>query len=213
MKIEWIGHACFRMTAESGTTVVTDPYDESVGIRMMKIPCDMATISHEHHDHNHVAMLEGSPKIFHAVQSGQVGDVSTQAMASYHDDRNGTLRGSSVVRIFNIDGLKVVHMGDQGCMPGEAALDMIMDADVMMIPVGGFYTIDAQGAKDIIDYAHTKCVIPMHYKTAHCTVPIAGVEPFLKLMGAEGLQPVDELNVTAGAVPQGVVLMRAKAEY
>lgn len=213
MKIEWIGHACFRMTAESGTTVVTDPYDESVGIRMMKIPCDMATVSHEHHDHNNVDMLEGKPIVVRRAHPGQVGGVITQAIASYHDDRNGALRGSSIVRVFYIDDLKVVHMGDQGCMPGEAALDMITDADVMMIPVGGFYTIDAQGAKDIIDYAHPKCVIPMHYKTAHCTYPIAGVEPFLKLMGAEGLQPVDELNVTAGDVPQGVVLMRAKAEY
>lgn len=173
----------------------------------------MATVSHEHHDHNNVDMLEGKPIVVRRAHPGQVGGVITQAIASYHDDRNGALRGSSIVRVFYIDDLKVVHMGDQGCMPGEAALDMITDADVMMIPVGGFYTIDAQGAKDIIDYAHPKCVIPMHYKTAHCTYPIAGVEPFLKLMGAEGLQPVDELNVTAGAVPQGVVLMRAKAEY
>lgn len=166
MKIEWIGHACFRMTAESGTTVVTDPYDESVGIRMMKIPCDMATVSHEHHDHNNVDMLEGKPIVVRRAHPGQVGGVITQAIASYHDDRNGALRGSSIVRVFYIDDLKVVHMGDQGCMPGEAALDMITDADVMMIPVGGFYTIDAQGAKNIIDYAHPKCVIPMHYKTA-----------------------------------------------
>ena len=135
MKIEWIGHACFRMTAESGTTVVTDPYDESVGIRMMKIPCDMATISHEHHDHNNVDMLEGKPIVVRKARPGQVGGVITQAIASYHDDRNGALRGSSIVRVFYIDDLKVVHMGDQGCMPGEAALDMITDADVMMIPV------------------------------------------------------------------------------
>lgn len=213
MKMEWIGHACFRMMSANGTTVVTDPYDESVGIRMMKVPCDMATISHEHHDHNNVEMLEGSPKIFHAVQSGQAADVSTQAMASYHDDRNGTLRGSSVVRIFDIDGLKVVHMGDQGCMPGGNVLEMIADADVMMIPVGGFYTIDAQGAKAILDRVHPKCVIPMHYKTAHCAYPIAGVEPFLRLMGAENVQPVDELTVMPDHVPQGVVVMKAKAEY
>lgn len=213
MKMEWIGHACFRMTSEGGTTVVTDPYDESVGIRMMKIPCDMATISHEHHDHNNIDMLEGSPKIVRTARPGQVGGVITQAIASYHDDRNGALRGSSVVRVFHIDGLKVVHMGDQGCMPGEAVLEMIADADVMMIPVGGFYTIDAQGAKAIIDDAHPRCVIPMHYKTAHCTYPIAGVEPFLKLMGAEEVQPVDELNAMPGHVPQGVVVMKAKAEY
>ena len=83
MKIEWIGHACFRMTAESGTTVVTDPYDESVGIRMMKIPCDMVTVSHEHHDHNNVGMLEGKPIDRPPGRIGQVGGVITRAIASY----------------------------------------------------------------------------------------------------------------------------------
>ena len=213
MKIEWIGHACFRMTAESGTTVVTDPYDESVGIRMMKIPCDMATVSHEHHDHNNVDMLEGKPIVVRKAHPGQVGGVITQAIASYHDDRNGALRGSSIVRVFYIDDLKVVHMGDQGCMPGENVLERIADADVMMIPVGGVYTVDAQGAKAILDRVHPKCVIPMHYKTAHCAYPIAGVEPFLEIMGAEGAQPVDALDVTPEHVPQGVVVMRAKAEH
>ena len=90
---------------------------------------------------------------------------------------------------------------------------MIADADVMMIPVGGVYTVDAQGAKAILDRVHPKCVIPMHYKTAHCAYPIAGVEPFLRLMGAEDAQPVDALDVTPEHVPQGVVVMRAKAEY
>ena len=213
MKIEWIGHACFRMTAESGTTVVTDPYDESVGIRMMKIPCDMATVSHEHHDHNNVDMLEGKPIVVRRAHPGQVGGVITQAIASYHDDRNGALRGSSIVRVFYIDDLKVVHMGDQGCMPGEAALDMITDADVMMIPVGGFYTIDAKGAKEIVDLTPPECVIPMHYKTKHCVYPIAGVEPFLEIMGAEGAKPVRTLSVMPGDVPEGVVVMEAAEEF
>ena len=213
MKLEWIGHACFRLTAENGTVIVTDPYDDSVGIRVPKLTADLVTVSHEHHDHNNLDIVEGRPKVAREARAAQVGGVTTQAVTSYHDDRGGALRGRNSIRIFYIDALKVVHMGDQGCLPAEPVLQAILNADVMMIPVGGFYTIDAQGAKDIIDYAHPKCVIPMHYKTAHCTYPIAGVELFLKLMGAEGLQPVGELNVTAGAVPQGVVLMRAKAEY
>ena len=213
MKMEWIGHACFRMTSANGTKVVTDPYDESVGIRMMKVPCDMVTISHEHHDHNNVDMLEGSPKIFHAVQSGQAADVSTQAMASYHDDRNGALRGRNNVRIFCIDALKVVHMGDQGCLPAEPVMQAILTADVLMIPVGGYYTIDAAGAKEIIDLVCPKCVIPMHYKTAHCTYPIAGVQPFLDIMGAGDTKPVRELTVAAGNVPRGVIPMEALEEF
>ena len=104
-------------------------------------------------------------------------------------------------------------MGDQGCLPAEPVMQEILTADVMMIPVGGYYTIDAKGAKEIIDLACPKCVIPMHYKTKHCTYPIAGVEPFLEIMGAKDAKPVRELEVKPGSVPEGVVLMEAAEEF
>ena len=104
-------------------------------------------------------------------------------------------------------------MGDQGCLPADPVLQAILNADVMMIPVGGFYTIDAKGAKEIVDLTCPKCVIPMHYKTEHCVYPIAGVEPFLEIMGAEGAKPVRTLSVMPGDVPEGVVVMEALEEW
>ena len=196
MKLEWIGHACFRMTAEDGTVIVTDPYDDSVGIRVPKLAAELVTMSHDHHDHNNLAMIAGRPQVVRGEETAQIHGVATRA-----------------VRIFRIDALKVVHMGDQGCMPDETVMQAILDADVMMIPVGGFYTIDAKGAKAIIELARPKCVIPMHYKTAHCTYPIAGVEPFLGAMGAENVKPVRELEVRPGNVPEGVVVMEALEEF
>lgn len=212
MRIEWIGHACFKLTAQDGTTVITDPYDESVGIDMIELKADLITMSHEHHDHNETSMIVGDPVIARGPQLASVGSVTARAVNSWHDDAQGKLRGFNTVRIFNMDGLKIVHMGDQGCMPSEDVLEAIEDADVMMIPVGGTYTVDAAGAKAIIERAKPRCVIPMHVKTAHCPYPIAKVDAFLAVMGAQGAVPVAKLDITKDTVPQGVVLMQPLAD-
>lgn len=212
MRIEWIGHACFKLTAQDGTTVITDPYDESVGIDMIELKADLITMSHEHHDHNETSMIVGNPVIARGPQLAQVGSVTARAVNSWHDDAQGKLRGFNTVRIFNMDGLKIVHMGDQGCMPGEDVLEAIADADVMLIPVGGTYTVDASGAKAIMEAAKPTCVIPMHVKTKRCPYPIAKVDAFLAVMGAQGAVPVAKLDITKDTVPQGVVLMKPMAD-
>ena len=207
MKLEWLGHACFRLTAQDGTVVVTDPYDDSVGVPMKPIEADLLTMSHEHHDHNCMDCVQGSPEIARGLDSAAVGGANTWALASWHDEQQGALRGPNAIRIFEVDGLKVVHMGDQGCMPPEDVLEELSGADVMMIPVGGVYTVDAAGAKAILDRTHPCCVIPMHYRSADCLYDIDPVEPFLKIMGAEGTEPVRALDIMPGNVPEGVVLM------
>ena len=212
MKLEWIGHACFKLEAQDGTTVITDPYDESVGIDMVPLYADLITMSHEHHDHCETSMIVGRPVIVHGTQEAQVGSVTAKAVSSYHDDAVGAKRGTNVIRIFEIDGMKIVHMGDQGCMPDAAALEAIADADVMMIPVGGTYTVDAQGAKEIIERAKPRCVIPMHVKTKRCPYPIAKVQEFLTLMNAEDEEAIDVLDLTKDTVPCGVVLMNPMAD-
>lgn len=212
MKIEWIGHACFRLTAQDGTVVITDPYDESVGIEMIPIKADLITMSHEHHDHNETGMIVGNPVIARGGGLASVSGITARAVNSWHDDAQGAKRGANFIRIFDVDGLKIVHMGDQGCMPDADVLEEIAGVDVMMIPVGGTYTVDAEGAKAIIEAAKPRCVIPMHVKTAHCPYPIAKVGDFLMLMGAQDVQPVGALEITKEAVPQGVVLMQPQAD-
>ena len=212
MKLEWIGHACFRLTAKDGTVVITDPYDESVGIEMLPLEADLITMSHEHHDHSETRMLVGRPVIARGTQEASVGSVTARAVGSYHDGEQGLRRGSNAIRIFDIDGLKVVHMGDQGCMPDDDVLAAIADADVMMIPAGGTYTVDAQGAKAIVERAKPRCVIPMHVKTKHCPYPITPVTPFLAAMGAQDAQAVREAVFTKERGPQGLLLMQPLAD-
>lgn len=212
MKLEWIGHACFRMTAGDGTVVITDPYDDSVGIEQPELRADLITMSHEHHDHNCTAHIVGSPVIARGLQEAAAGSVKTWAVGSFHDDAQGAKRGPNAMRIFLIDGLKVVHMGDQGCMPDAQALDAIRDADIMLIPAGGTYTVDAEGARAIVLQARPRCVVPMHVKTRRCGYPIAPVTDFLRAMGDEKAQSVAQAELLPGSLPGGVLLLQPQAD-
>ena len=213
MKITYIGHACFMLTAKDGTRAAIDPYDASVGLAMLPLEADVVTMSHEHHDHNETCMIEGEPAIVRGPELAAVGSVTSRAIDSYHDDVQGEKRGANFIRIFGVDGLKVVHMGDQGCMPDEDVLEAIVDADIMMIPVGGFYTVDAKEAKAIVDSAKPKCVIPMHFVTAHGNYSvIENHKPFLGLMGAENVQPVEAIQFDEDCPPRGVLFMKPEAD-
>lgn len=212
MKLTYIGHACFRLTAADGTTIITDPYDASVGCRMVSLRADMITMSHGHHDHCETSMIEGSPVILRGTEQARVGSVSAAAVASWHDDANGTKRGPNTIRIFTVDGMKIVHMGDQGCMPDEQVLAAISGADVMLMPVGGFFTAELDTVMEILEKAAPRCVVPMHFKTRGCGYPIAGVAPFLHAMGMMDAVPQREMELTPQTVPQGVVLMQPEAD-
>jgi len=212
MRLEWIGHACFKMTLESDVRVFTDPYDESVGIAMIPLKADVITMSHEHHDHNEESQIIGEPMILRGDAPLSLGGLDIAAYASFHDDVQGAKRGSNFIRVFEAEGLRVVHMGDQGCMPGEGILEAIAGADVLLIPVGGTYTLDAKKAKAVIERISPKCVVPMHVKTAHCPYPIDPVGVFLEEMGCAGLESVAALELAKGNVPAGVVLMKPMAD-
>lgn len=213
MKLEYIGHACFRLTAGDGTRVVTDPYDDSVGIAMLPLEAELVTMSHGHHDHCCEDMLRGAPRIVRGTQEARVGGVTTRAYASWHDDAHGAKRGESCVRVFELDGLRVVHMGDQGCMPAPEVLGAMAGADVLLVPVGGFYTVDARGAKVICEAVRPRCVVPMHFLTAHGAYSVIGDHrAFMQLMGAPDAEPVDALTLEPGQVPEGVVLMCPQAD-
>ena len=213
MKITYIGHACFAIEAKDGTRVITDPYDASVGLAMLPLAADMITMSHEHHDHNCEDMIAGKPQIVRGPELAAEGGVTTRAVRSWHDDVQGEKRGANFIRIFGIDGLKVVHMGDQGCMPDEDVMEAIADADVMMVPVGGFYTVDAQGAKEIIGRAKPKCVIPMHFRTKHGNYSAIGDHgAFLSAMNVEDAQAVEAVQFDEDCPPLGVLFMKPEAD-
>ena len=157
--IAYCGHACFLLDV-NGYRIVLDPYaDGSIpGLPKLKLDAEAVYCSHGHHDHNYVeaVRLTGIDK---------TAPYTLEEIVTPHDDQNGKLRGMNTVRIFNFEGLRVAHLGDLGCYPSEELLKKLQFADCLLIPVGGFYTIDAATARDIVEAVQPRVTVPMHYRT------------------------------------------------
>ena len=179
MKLQNLGHAAFRIISEMGTTIVCDPYDgKMTGFDMARVRCDLVTVSHHHGDHDCMDGILGNPAVLDEEISCAADDVAVASYSTFHDDVKGAKRGKNLVFSFLVDGLKVVHMGDVGCLDGEI-VDKIKGCDVLLLPVGGTFTVDAVGAKWYVDKVQPKIVVPMHYCTDEHSFNVDGVEKFL----------------------------------
>ena len=182
MRVKWLGHSAFLITSQAGTKVITDPYAPAVGLSYgpIKEAADIVTVSHGHGDHNNAAALPGSPLVIKGVMTKKVKDVELSGVATFHDEDKGSQRGSNTVFCFTIDGMKVCHLGDLGhtLSPEQAAA--IGEVDILLIPVGGYYTIDAEAATQTYLDLKPKVVVPMHFKTPKCGFPISSVDDFLR---------------------------------
>ena len=179
MKLQYLGHASFRIISEMGTTIVTDPYDSKmVGFEMAPVRTDVVTVSHHHGDHDCLDSILGNPAILDEVIACAADDVAVESYSTFHDDERGAKRGGNLVFSFLVDGLKVVHMGDVGCLDNDV-VDKIKGCDVLLLPVGGTFTIDAVGAKWYVDQVQPKIVVPMHYRTDEHSFKVDGVDKFL----------------------------------
>lgn len=199
MIIQWIGHSSFRIRGSK--TIITDPY-EGIGLDFPELKADIVTVSHGHHDHNAVQMVAGEPAVVADAGIRRVGNVSIVGYNTYHDEEKGAKRGRNVVYVINMDGIKIAHLGDLGCMPDDSIMGAITGVDVLLIPVGGNYTIDGKTAAKIVAEVKPRTVIPMHYKTPGLQVNVSGNEEFLALM--ENVQQVEgsrlELTPLTGKV-------------
>lgn len=191
MMITWLGHSCFKIEEKvEGRPVVilTDPYDqETTGLRLPKIRADIVTISHAHGDHaNGDAVLgveKERPLIFDRPGEYEAGGVFVQGIGAYHDKKEGAERGKSTMFRISMGGLNLLHLGDLGTELSDQQLSLIGDIDILFVPVGGKYTIDAAEAAEVTRQIEPRLVIPMHYKIPGLTLDIAGVDAFKKQMG------------------------------
>ena len=190
MKIRYLGHSCFAFTESTGTTIVTDPYG-NIGYNMPKIRADAVTVSHAHFDHNNVKAVDGNPVIFDREGQYEIGGVDITAIKSYHDDENGAARGENLIFKFRMDGVEVCHMGDLGEECSSSLIEALLPVHVLLIPVGGNYTIDAQRAKEYVDRIMPSYVIPMHYKTKGLTVDVDKADDFLDLFEEEDVEELE----------------------
>lgn len=165
MKISWLGHSCFKIEDDSGRVVVTDPFDDSVNYPPPKVRADVVAVSHDHHDHNNVKAVGGDPVVVRGSGKKTVAGIEFEGIATYHDERGGKLRGKNTIFCFEMDGVRLCHLGDLGHLLGEEEVAALGKVDVLMIPVGGTFTLDGEGAKKVIGQIKPRIVIPMHFKT------------------------------------------------
>ena len=201
MLFQHIGHSEFLITMESGFRIVTDPYDASIGYPVQKIPADGVLVSHHHHDHDAVENVTGRPQIIdYAGVHTFTPDVRVTGIQADHDDAQGAKRGKTLLFLIEAENLRIVHLGDLGCILDADQLDALGRVDVLMTPVGGFYTIDAAQARDVMEQLDPRITIPMHYRTKYnADWPIAPLSDFLSLFpAAETREGGEALRETRG---------------
>jgi len=185
MRIKWLGHSAFLLTASDGTRIITDPYvsgsfDGNIKYGSIREAADAVTVSHHHQDHDGVSGLPGKPNVFEGEGSSEAGSVSITGIETFHDDNKGARRGRNTVFVFEAEGLRVCHCGDLGHVltPQQAAA--IGRVDVLLVPVGGTFTVDAAGARKVAAQLAARVTIPMHYKTDKLGFSITGVGEFTR---------------------------------
>ena len=183
MKIKWYGHASFLITAESGTKIITDPYesggyDGAISYGSPPDEADIVLVSHDHPDHNHVQGLKGSPQVVKGAGTHTASGIVFKGISTYHDTSGGKDRGESTIFCFTVDSITLCHLGDLGHPLNTKDTEEIGEVDVLMIPVGGYFTIDAEVATEVMNILKPRLVIPMHFKTEKCDFPITTVDDF-----------------------------------
>lgn len=193
MTIQWLGHSCFKLTSKTKgngeVIVVTDPYENSVGLRFPKTNADVVTVSHDHFDHNNFTGIKGNidehPFIVKDAGEYETKGVFARGIPSSHDNKDGAERGENLIFVINVEGVRICHLGDLGHVLTEAQIEAVGDIDILFVPVGGNYTIDAKEAVAVVKQVEPRIVIPMHYKIPGLKVEIADEKAFLKAFGGK----------------------------
>ncbi|MGQ9454852.1 MAG: MBL fold metallo-hydrolase [Armatimonadota bacterium] len=206
MKIEYLGHSCFLLTTSQGTKILTDPFDPSgypgqLNYRMYSEPVDVVTVSHDHADHAGYKVVKGSPVLIKGEGKFVARDANFLGVGTYHDDARGAKRGRNTVFVISADGLRIAHLGDLGHVLTADQAAEIGNVDIALVPVGGYFTIDAAQATQVAQQLDANIIIPMHYRTQKCNFPIAGVEEFLKGKANVVRKDASVLEVTRDSIP------------
>ena len=203
MEIIHLGHSSFKIRAK-GVVLVTDPYSSlDTGLKFPKVEADIITVSHDHQDHNAVSQVGGMPVIIRGPGEYEIKGIRIFGLSSFHDQEKGAKRGRNTIYQIKMDNLSLLHLGDLGEKPTQEQIELLGSVDVLMIPVGGIFTISASEAAKIAADLEPRIVIPMHYKVPGLKFELEEVEKFLKEMGKE-VKPIDKLIVGKDKLPEGM---------
>jgi len=179
IKIRWHGHSCFEFSNEK--SLVIDPHDGvSIGIAPPKARADIVLITHDHFDHNQARVVE-KPDTIVVRESKRIDDIDITSIKAYHDKEGGKKRGEINMYLVRYDFLKFLHVGDLGHLLDEETIKKIGKIDMLFLPVGGVFTIDAEEAYEIANKIDTRVIVPMHYKIEGLSLPIDRIDKFLEI--------------------------------
>ncbi len=207
MLIEWLGHSAFLIVSSNGKKIVTDPYTTGAyqgtfRYAPIRISPDIVTVSHQHADHNGAADLPDGFDVVSRAEERTVQGIRIKGIESTHDSEAGALRGMNTIFLMEIDGMKVCHLGDLGQVLTLQQVEQIGPVDVLLVPVGGYYTIGADEADDVIRQLNPKIAIPMHFKTDKVDFPIKPVSDFIGSRGDVEVHPASEIEITREQLPE-----------
>ena len=189
MKLTWLGHSCF-LIEEDGYRLITDPYTEVDGYPPLHAEAHEILCSHDHFDHNYTQAVTVLPK--------RESPFSIRTVSSFHDDDGGALRGPNTIHILEAGGVTVAHLGDLGHQLSPEQISKIGKCDMLLIPVGGFFTVDGDGAAQVAQMLGGGTLVPMHYRIGSYGFPkISGLEPFLAHFAPEQVHRLSENSFTA----------------
>lgn len=210
MDITYLGHASFKLRGKQAS-VVCDPFASSIGFGMPRVSSDIVTVSHAHEDHNNVSSVSGSvrrgePFVISAPGEYEVSGISIFGTRTFHDNQKGAERGLNSVYVIHVDEISICHLGDLGCVFGDSQVEKIGEVDVLLVPIGGVYTIGPKEAIEVINQLQPSIAIPMHYRTKKHNPRMFGelddIDAFLSEGGYDQAQRVKKLTLTKASLPE-----------
>lgn len=204
MYITWLGQSCFKLQDKIGTdgvTLITDPFGGDLGLKVPHSEADIVTVSHAHHDHNNTDAVRGNPFIINTAGEYEIKGVFIEGVESAHDEKNGGERGENIIYRIEMEDISITHLGDLGHVLDAKQLERLEGTDILLIPVGGKYTINAAKAVEVISQIEPRIVIPMHYKVPGLKADLDGVDKFIKELGLKPRQE-EKLKISKKDLPQ-----------
>jgi len=200
MIIAWKGQSCFQISTSQRknglVSIVIDPFSNDIGLRVPKLQADILLITHDHYDHNNIKAVSGEPFVINGPGEYDTKEIFIQGIPAFHDSSQGAEKGKITIYTIETEGIRLCHLGDFGQKElSSDQIEKIGEVDILMIPVGGTYTINAEEAMKIMSQIEPKITIPIHYKIPKLKIKLDGVDKFLKALGIKSLQPLPKLSI------------------
>jgi L-ascorbate metabolism protein UlaG (beta-lactamase superfamily) len=201
MEITWYGHSCFRIVERSVASIVTDPYDDTIGYAPLRLKADIITVSHDAPGHNWVDGAKGAEHLIYRPGEYEIGGVFITGVAMYNPEAVQK-NSPNIVYTYDFDGLMVCHLGDLDIVPSQSQIEALGQIDVLLTPVGGGGALTSSQAIEVISLIEPGIVVPMHYQTPAISLNLDPLDKFLKEMGIASVETLDSLKVTSSAADE-----------